>query len=227
MLADFASLKQVKRLGETILQRYPAIHRLINNAGMANLKYHESEDHLEMVFAVNHLAPFLLTNTVLPALKNAQDCRIINVSSNAHRMGVIDFGDIGYKDNYTWKRAYGQSKLANILFTKELAKRLESSATVNCMHPGVVRTNIGANNNPLLQKILMFLIAPFARSPKKGAETIFFLATDPVGGQVSGRYFIDCAEKRPSTQANRQDLAEKLWVFSERLIDKALAHSNS
>jgi retinol dehydrogenase-12 len=218
--ADFSSLADVRRLAAAIVEHTPRIDVLINNAGGIFLKRLLSKDGYEMTFAVNHLAPFLLTHLLLEKMKSAGPARIVTTSSTAHRGAKIAFDDLQFERKYAAMSAYGKSKLANILFTRTLAKRLQGSAvTATCLHPGFVRTNFGGNNkvSPLL-KGAFGLISRFARSPEKGAETVVYLATSPQEQGASGGYYFDCKLTQPSLAAQDDSVAEQLWQVSERLV---------
>jgi NAD(P)-dependent dehydrogenase (short-subunit alcohol dehydrogenase family) len=222
LLADLSSQAQIRRVAAEILERCPRIDVLLNNAGVVNLSRTETEDGLETVFAVNHLAYFLLTLLLLERLKETPGARVVNVASEAHRFGRLDWDDLMSERSFRTMRTYGRSKLANILFTRELARRLEGSGvTVNCLHPGGVATGLGSNNAPWIQWLLMTLGRPFLRSPEKGAETAVHLAVSPEVEGVSGRYFADRRERRPSRDARDDAAARRLWELSERLTGLA------
>ncbi len=217
-LADLASQAAIRRVAGEIAARYPQIHLLINNAGVVNLHRTTTEDGIETVFAVNHLAYFLLTNLLLDRLRAGAPSRIVNVSSDAHKLARgIRFDDPGFERGYKAMRVYGHSKLANVLFTRELARRLAGSGvTVNAVHPGAVATGLGKNNGPLAT-LLIRTLAPFFRTPERGAETTLHVATSPDLEGVTGRYFANCREKRTSAAANDPEAARRLWELSARL----------
>ena len=220
--ADFSSLADVRRLAAAVMQRTPRIDVLVNNAGSIYVKRTLSKDGYEMTLAVNHLAPFLLTHLLLETLKSGQSSRIVTTASNAHLRAKISFDDLQTTRKYSPMGAYGISKLANILFTRALAKRLQGSAvTATCVHPGFVRTNFGANNDkdvPPLIKHIYFFIARFARSPEKGAETVIYLASSPQVRGESGGYYFDCKLTASSPAARDDVAAERLWHVSEQLV---------
>lgn len=217
MECDLSSLKDVKKFTDTFLIKYKKLDILINNAGIWETKRKESADGIELTFAVNHLAPFLITNELLGILKQSKDARIINVASDAHRYGTINFKDIEMKKSFSHMKAYSQSKLANILFTKELARRLEGdSVTVNCLHPGVVATQLFDNMGSIVKSVFSF----FMISPKKGAETTIFLASSPDVTNISGEYFKKKKPVRSSSESYDQNISEKLWKLSEDYISK-------
>lgn len=221
-LADLGVQGEVRGVAAELLARHPRVDVLINNAGLVNLGYSETEDRIETVFAVNHLAYFLLTELLLDRLRESAPARVVNVASNAHKFsGGIRFDDLGYRRGYKAMRVYGQSKLANILFTLELARRLEGSGvTANCLHPGAVASRLGKNNGAWA-RALTGLLAPFFRSEAKGAETSIYLATAPELERVSGRYFANCREVRPAPFALDPAAARRLWEVSERLTGVA------
>jgi NAD(P)-dependent dehydrogenase (short-subunit alcohol dehydrogenase family) len=190
---------------------------LLNNAGIMNLSRALTPDGLEETFAVNHLAYFLLTQLLLDRIVASAPARIVNVASDAHQSATLDFDDLNAEKSYRAMARYGSSKLANILFTRELARRLDGTGvTANCLHPGFVATGI-ATNNGLLGRVVMQLARLVARTPEKGAETSVYLCTsDDVAG-VSGRYFVDCAPKEPAEAAQSDADAARLWEVSEEL----------
>jgi NAD(P)-dependent dehydrogenase (short-subunit alcohol dehydrogenase family) len=216
-VADLAVQGDVHRVAGELLARYPAIHVLVNNAGIVNLRYRETVDGVEEVFAVNHLAPFLLTHLLLDRLKASAPARIVNVASHAHKFGPMHFDDIGWKQGYKGMRVYGQSKLANVLFTRELAARLAGTGvTVNCLHPGAVATRLGQNNGRI-SILLTKALAPFFRTAEQGAATSIHLAASPDVDGVSGRYFSNRREARPSRAAQDPVAARRLWDLSVAL----------
>jgi NAD(P)-dependent dehydrogenase (short-subunit alcohol dehydrogenase family) len=219
--ADFFSLQQVRSLAGQIQSELPRLDVLINNAGCSFITRVETADGYEATFAVNHLAPFLLTNLVLDKLQASAPARIVNVASAAHRYGLLDFDDLMSKRRYGVMRVYGSSKLANILFTRELAKRLAgTSVTVNALHPGVVRTHIGQYNwfSQLIGHLVMRAIAI---PVEEGAKTSLFLATaNDVEGQ-SGGYYKECTAITPKPHALDDSSAARLWEASERLVGLA------
>jgi NAD(P)-dependent dehydrogenase (short-subunit alcohol dehydrogenase family) len=218
--ADFSSLAEVRRLAAAVMGRTQRIDVLVNNAGGIFVKRAVSRDGYEMTFAVNHLAPFLLTHLLLDTLKGGGPSRIVTTASHAHRGARIWFDDLQATRKYSAMSAYGSSKLANILFTRTLAKRLQGTAvTATCLHPGFVRTSFGSNNefSPLLKR-LFGLIARFARSPEKGAETLVYLATSPEVQGASGGYYFDCKPSTPSAAGRDDGTAERLWQVSEQLV---------
>ena len=214
MICDFASQAQIRKLAEEFKQKHNRLDALINNAGLVLTHRAVTEDGLETTFAVNHLGYFLLTNLLLDLIKQSAPSRIINVASTAHRSATIDFNDLQGERSYGTMRAYGQSKLANILFTYELARRLEGSGvTVNCLHPGIIGTNIFRAAPGILSVAAKLIF----KSPKKGAETSLYLATSPEVAQVTGKYFDDKKVDSSSPESYDKAVAERLWQVSEQM----------
>ena len=217
MLADLSSQASIRQLAEDFTSRYGRLHVLINNAGVFISKRTLTVDGIETTFAVNHLAPFLLTNLLLGVLKASAPARIVNVTSSGERSGTINFDDLQGEGRYSGFRAYNQSKLAMILFTYELAKRLEGTGvTVNCVHPGVVVTNLGRGSSGSFG-LLLRLMRPFFSSPEKGAETSIYLASSPQVEGVSGKYFAKKAEARSSEQSYDEATGRRLWQVCAEL----------
>jgi NAD(P)-dependent dehydrogenase (short-subunit alcohol dehydrogenase family) len=218
-VADLSSQSEVRRLADEVLRRLPRIDVLVNNVGGYWNTRHITADGLERTFAVNHLAPFLLTNLLLDRLKQSAPARVVTVSSNAQAMGRIDFDDLQGERSYSGARAYNQSKLANVLFTYELARRLRSTAvTANALHPGVVRTSFGAEDPRGIQRLLVPLLRPFMRAPAQGAATSIHLASAPDLEQVTGRFFANSKPKRSSNRSYDQAAAARLWQVSADLV---------
>jgi NAD(P)-dependent dehydrogenase (short-subunit alcohol dehydrogenase family) len=219
LCADLSSQAEVRRLANEVQAGYPRLHVLVNNAGGVFARRTLTADGIEMTFALNHLAYFLLTNLLLDLLRAGAPARIVNVTSEAQRNGTIEFDDLQGAERYGGFRAYSQSKLANLLFTYELARRLGgASITANAVHPGAVRTGFGLNNRGWL-RVLMYLVRPFERSPERGAETPIYLASAPELEGVTGKYFIDKKEARSSRESYDHAVAERLWQVSERLTN--------
>lgn len=217
--ADLSSQRQVRQLAKEFANRYSHLDVLINNAGSIFAKRAVSVDGLEMTFALNHLGYFLLTNLLLDRLKASTSARIINVSSSAHIQGKINFEDLQSEHSYNRNQAYAQSKLANLLFTYTLARRLEGThVTVNALHPGIVATNLGSNNNWLKTKLRNILKREMI-SPEEGAKTIVYLATSPDVEGITGNYFYECKVIRSSEESYNITNAEKLWLLSESLTE--------
>jgi NAD(P)-dependent dehydrogenase (short-subunit alcohol dehydrogenase family) len=225
VLADLASQKQVRRAADEILAACPKIDVLFNNAGLVTLKRSETEDGIESTFAVNHLAYFLLTNLLAPRLRETPRARIVLTASDAHRFaGPLDFDDLSAEQDFRGMRVYGRSKCANILYTRELAQRLAGSdVTVNCFHPGMVRSELGTSEG-LMGRVAQKLIWPFARTAAKGAETGVYLATSPEVEGKSGGYYFNCKPHEPKPWAQDDDNARRLWDESVRMtgFDAAL-----
>ena len=212
--ADLSSLASVRGLAQEVLKRAPKLNVLINNAGAINAQRTTTADGFETTFGVNHLAHFCLTLLLLERLKASAPARIINVSSIAHRRQHMRFDDLNFARRYSIGGAYGQSKLANILFTRALAKRLANTGvTANSLHPGVVRTGFGHNSSGWF-RALISLISNFAISSTKGARTSIYLASSPEVEKVSGEYFDKCKRDTPSAEARDDAAAEKLWTMS-------------
>jgi NAD(P)-dependent dehydrogenase (short-subunit alcohol dehydrogenase family) len=193
---------------------------LINNAGVVNTSYHETGDGIENTFAVNHLGYFLFTNLLLHKLKGANETRIVNVSSAAHSfVKEMQWEDINFKNNFgQGLKPYGQSKLANLLFTRYLSIKLSTeNISVNAIHPGGVNTSLGSQNKAWYSKPLRLILRPFFRSPLKGAESIIYLATKQDDG-VTGEYFVDSKIHKSSTYSKNLEEAHKLWALSEELV---------
>jgi retinol dehydrogenase 12 len=214
LLADLAVQDEVRRVAGELLATDRPLHVLINNAGAVNLQRTLTADGIESTLAVNHLAPFLLTNLLLERLRQSAPARIVTVASEAHRFGALDFDDLGNARRYRALRVYGQSKLANILFTNELARRLAGSAvTANSLHPGAVATGLGKNNGAWARAVIA-LLRPFFRSPQRGAATSIYLASSPAVDGVTGQYFVNCRARRPSRDARDTAAARRLWEVS-------------
>lgn len=221
LLADLSSQQSIRELAREFLARGQPLHVLVNNAGVFELRRSLTADGIETVFAVNHLGYFLLTNLLLERLKESAPARIVNVASDAHSWGTIDFDDLGGERSYRSMRIYGRSKLANILFTYELARRLEGTGvTVNCLHPGAVATRLGAQNGAIA-RFLIGLLRPFMRSPEAGAETVIQLAASPEVSGITGKYFIDCREARSSKKSCDAAVARRLWEVSAAMTGLA------
>ena len=224
LVADLSSQSEVRRLAEEVLQSLSRIDVLINNVGGYWDTRHVTVDGLERTFALNHLAPFLLTNLLLDKLKQSAPARVVMVSSNAHAAGRIDFGDLQGERAYSGARAYSQSKLANILFSYELARRLPAtSVTANALHPGLVNTSFGAEDPAGVQKLLVPLLRPFMKSPARGAATSIHLASAADLERVTGRYFANSKPTRSSKPSYDEAAAARLWQVSGDLVDLTTA----
>ena len=219
---DFSVQDSIRQCADKIKKDLKAIDLLINNAGVVNTEYSETIDGIENTFAVNHLGYFLFTNLLLDLVKKESESRIINVSSAAHHfVKGMQWDDINYKDDFKMGlKAYGQSKLGNILFTKQLAKKLQKDGvTVNAIHPGGVNTSLGNQNNSLLGRVLKIILKPFFRSPLKGANTIIYLA-EIDGLSITGAYWVDGRVAKTSHYSKNEAEAEKLWRLSEKLVNQ-------
>jgi NAD(P)-dependent dehydrogenase (short-subunit alcohol dehydrogenase family) len=220
LLADLASQADIRRLATDLLAKYPRIQALVNNAGAVYSGRQLSPDGLELTWAVNHLAPFLLTTLLLDRLKASAPARIVTTSSDAHGRAAIPFDDLTAdrgKGGSGFRR-YGETKLANILFTTELAKQLAGSGvTANAYHPGLVASGFNRNNG-FLMRIGMGITRPFARSAEKGAETLVWLVDSEDAGQYNGAYFFDMRPATPSAAAQDAQAARRLWQLSEEEV---------
>jgi NAD(P)-dependent dehydrogenase (short-subunit alcohol dehydrogenase family) len=220
LLADLSSQQEVRRLARDLQGQYSQLHVLLNNAGGTFKTRQLSADGIEMTFALNHLAYFLLTNLLLDTLKASAPARVINVSSDAHSRGKIEFDNLQGERSYSSFGPYGNSKLANILFTTELARRLEGTGvTVNALHPGLTSTGFGRNNPGVLMAIMGAVIPLIARSPEKGAQTSIYLASSPEVQSVTGKYFVDCRVTKTAPQAADMAVAKKLWDVSAEMVN--------
>lgn len=216
-LADLSSQAEVRRLAAEALDRLPTIDVLVNNVGGYWDTRQVTVDGIERTLAVNHLAPFLLTELLLPRLKRSAYARVVTVASQAHTQGWIDFDDLQGERSYSGARAYSQSKLANVLFTHELARR-QPRVTANALHPGVVSTAFGAADPGRTQRLLVPLLRPFMKSPARGAETSIYAASAPELVGATGGYFANSRSRRSAPQSYNQDLASRLWQVSEDLV---------
>ena len=219
LLADLSSQQSIRQLADTFRQRYTHLHVLINNAGAGFTQRRESVDGLEMTFAVNYLAPFLLTNLLLDVLKNSTPARIINVDSDNHRFVRLDMHDLQLKHRYGFLRAYGRSKLALLLFTYELARQLHGTGiTVNALEPGPTATTFGQKDaGPLARTLLRFISTRFG-SPEKGAQTSVYLASSPEVEMITGNYFVKSVPRKSSTLSYDESLQRQLWEESAKLV---------
>ena len=218
VLADFSDLAQVRRLAGTFLERYAQLDVLINNAGAFYNTRCETPYGVEMTFLVNHLAPFLLTHLLLDTLQASAPARIVNVSSEGHRYGTMDFDDLSFRRGYVGMKAYARSKLAAILFAYELARRLQDSGvTVNALHPGHVATNIWKTNFALIGPVLKWVMGLFALTPEQGADNSIYLAASPEVSGVTGCYFVERDPVDSSPLTYDREVAQRLWQVSEEL----------
>jgi NAD(P)-dependent dehydrogenase (short-subunit alcohol dehydrogenase family) len=223
-IADLSSQRDIRRVAREILDAHPRIDVLVNNAGGIFGQRQITADGLELTFALNHLAYFLLTSLLLERIVASAPARIINVSSGAHQLGRLDWNNLQGESSYSPLRVYGLSKLANILFTYELARRLAGTGvTVNCMHPGGVATNFGATA-PGLIKRFFGLFRPLLRTPEQGADTIVWLATARELEGVTGKYFHDRKDTRSSKISYDEQAARRLWIESARMVGLEAAY---
>ena len=222
VLADLSVQAEVRGLAEEFRERHDRLDVLVNNAGLVQSRRVETPDGLELTLAVNHLAPFLLTDLLLDLLKKSVPSRVITVSSEARRGASIDFDDLQSERRYRGFPAYGMTKKANILFTYALAERLEGTGVVaNCLHPGAVSTNFAQNNSGPIA-LLFRLLKPFMRSPEQGADTLIYLASSPEAGELNGKNLTDRKEVSPAEP--RDETAQKrLWEVSEELTNLKVA----
>lgn len=233
LLADLSSQAEICKLAEEIKARYPRLHVLINNAGIAPLKRSVTVDGIERIFAVNYLAPFLLTHLLLDRLEAAAPARVINVAGDYHRKATIQFDDLMSEKEYNGIRANNQAKLALILFTYELARRLdETGVTANCLHPGAVATDgpLKDPDLPAFSRSMYRMVRVFFASPEKGAATSIYLATSPKVENVSGKYFIKKKTVASSPESYDEGIAHRLWKVSEELTglmkpEKEVSHA--
>jgi len=217
MIADLQSQAEIRKLAADFLATKKPLHVLMNNAGIFNMKRRIGSDGIEEVWAVNHLAYFLLTLLLLDRIKQSAPARIINISSHLHQNATIKFDDLGGERSYGGMSSYGQSKLANVLFTYELARRLAGTGvTVNAVHPGAVATNLARNNGGIVSAAWK-LAGTFMRSPENGARTQVYLASAPEVDGVTGKYFIDEKEARSSAESHDASIARRLWNISAQM----------
>jgi NAD(P)-dependent dehydrogenase (short-subunit alcohol dehydrogenase family) len=218
LLGDLSSLAGVRGLAERVLETTPALHVLVNNAGLVTMKRTTTADGFETMFGVNHLAPFLLTGLLLPRLRESGPARIVNVASEAHRFGgPLDLDDLQAERRFRGFGVYGRSKAANILFTYELARRLgDGPVTANCLNPGATPRRLGRGGGRATD-LLQRAVGLFLKSPEAGARTSIHLAAAPDLKGVSGRYFVSCRERRSAAHTYDESTARRLWETSEAL----------
>jgi retinol dehydrogenase-14 len=225
--ADMSSQAEVRRLASAVLDAYPRLDVLVNNVGGFWAHRHPTADGLEHTFALNHLAPFLLTNLLLDRLKASAPARVVTVSSGAQAAGRIDFDDLQGARSYSGQRAYSQSKLANILFTNELARRLQGTGvTANSVHPGVVRTNFGSEDQAGFFRIISPLVRPFLKTPTQGAWTPIHLASSPDVEGITGQFFANRKPKTANKAAGNVDVTARLWRVSTDLVGLTGSHAD-
>ncbi len=216
VIADLEIMAEVRRAAAEIVDMQVSVHVLLNNAGLVTVGRTTTIDGFEKTFAVNHLAPFLLTNLLRETLSRSAPARIVNVASDAHRFtgGRINFNNLQGERSYSAMRHYGLTKLCNMLFTHELARRLEAdSVTANSLHPGMVATALGTDNG-LLGRIGMSLVRPFSRTPERGAESSIYLCSSPEVAGASGGYYYNCKPYKAAGYASNTDDAARLWKIS-------------
>jgi len=214
LMADLAVMQEVRDLAEQVISRYDRIDVLLNNAGGYFTKHEITSDGLEMTFALNHMSYFLLTNKLMELLKYSAPARIVNVSSDAHYSVDIEFENLNGEQEYKAWKAYQKSKLANVLFTNELLKKVPGNITVNCLHPGFVATNFGHNNGGFFGPVLKIAQRISAIDPEEGAKTSIFLCSAPEVKGVSGKYFYKCQPKTSSRESRNMDTGKRLWQIS-------------
>jgi len=220
LLADLSSQQSIRQLVEHVQHHYPHLHVLINNAGAAFPGRRESVDGVEMTLAVNYLAPFLLTNLLLDRLTASAPARIVNVSSGSHKAGYIQMDDLQEVERYKPMRVYGQAKLAVVLFTYELARRLQGTGvTANCLHPGFVATHFGQRDAGPTFRLLVKVIGSFGASPAKGAKTSIYLASSAEVEGVTGHYFVKSSPRRSAAISYDESLQRHLWEQSAKLVN--------
>jgi NAD(P)-dependent dehydrogenase (short-subunit alcohol dehydrogenase family) len=221
LLADLSSQDSIRQLVENFQQHYTQLHVLVNNAGGVNLSRRVTVDGFEMTFAVNYLAPFLLTNLLLDKLKASAPARIVNVSSESHESAYTKMDDLQLEKKYRLMRAYGQSKLALVLFTYELARRLQGTGvTANCLHPGFVATNIGQSGvGRVGRSIVKLIFSSLGISPEEGAKTSIYLASSPDIEGVTGKYFVKSIPVRSAPISYDESLQRQLWEESAKLVN--------
>jgi NAD(P)-dependent dehydrogenase (short-subunit alcohol dehydrogenase family) len=226
-VADLSEQAAVRKLAAEILARYDKLHVLVNNAGAMYMTRQVSADGIELTWAVNHLAPFLLTKLLLDRLKASAPSRIITTASDAHLGATLPFDDLNAERSYRGFGRYKETKLANILFTSELARRLEgSNVTAHCFHPGLVASGFNRNNG-LLMDVAMLLLRPISRNVQQGAETLVWLVASPDVVSTNGRYYVDMQSRLPSPEAQDIAAARRLWEMSEAQCASVLSRNES
>jgi NAD(P)-dependent dehydrogenase (short-subunit alcohol dehydrogenase family) len=217
MVADLSSLESVRKLAAEFKQRFQSLHVLDNNAGAILGKCVLTADGIESTFAINFLSHFLLTNILLDTLKSSAPSRVINVTSDAHFSGHMDFGSLRCENPYSASRAYSQAKLAQVVFTYSLARTMSGTGvTVNCVHPGAVRTNWGSSAGGAFG-FMMKIVRPFLASSEKGADGPVYLASSPIPEGVTGKFFSKTKEAQSSKESYDQSIAERLWNVSAEM----------
>ena len=218
MICDLGDFTSIRSFVRSVKEKYPRVDILVNNAGFISLDRQETKEGIERQFGINHLGHFLLTTLLLDWMPPGS--RIVNVASGAHKVGKIHFEDINLRRGYNVVKAYSQSKLANVLFTRELAERLRGrGVTVNCCHPGAVATNMGVDRETGFGKTITGLLKPFFLTSAEGAATAVFLATDESVRHISGGYFYKCRIARSSKRSKSRRSARKLYELSDRMVN--------
>ena len=221
---DLAELEEIEKTIAEVRKLNIKFDCLINNAGTILFKKSFNSMGIEKVFATNHLGPFYLTNRFIKENLLNPGGRIINVGSSAHKTAVLDFNNLDSSNSKSWYERYSRSKLCNLLFTLKLSENLtEKNISVNCVHPGIVNTNIGQDHKGLLQFIIRLVLKYRGISPEEGADTLVYLATNETVQNVSGKYFIKRSESNPSKEALKSDIADRLWQESTKLINRFLS----
>ena len=224
--ADMSSQAEVRRLAREVLDAYPRLDVLVNNVGGFWTHRHVTADGLEHTFALNHLAPFLLSMLLLDRLKASAPARIVTVASGAHTLGRLDFDDLQAEQKYSGQRAYNASKLANVMFTYELARRLQGSrVTATVLHPGVVRTAFGAEDQSVFFRLMLPLMRPFMKTTAEGAATSIYLASSAQAAGVTGQYFANSKPKKSSKSSYDSAASRRLWQVSTDLVGLTTADS--
>lgn len=217
MLCDLGDYESIRSFAAEFKKKFGKLDILVNNAGFISLDRQETREGVERQFGINHLGHFLLTTELMELM--GEGARIVVVASGAHKAGKIHFDDINLTRGYNVVKAYGQSKLANVLFTRELARRLrDRGITVNCCHPGAVATNMGVNRETGFGKTITGLLRPFFQTPAEGARTAVFLATDESVKEITGEYFYKCKIAKSSKRSHDMEAAARLWELSERMV---------
>ena len=217
MLCDLGDYESIRSFAAEFKKKFGKLDILVNNAGFISLDRQETREGVERQLGINHLGHFLLTTELLELM--GEGSRIVVVASGAHKAGKIHFDDINLTRGYNVVKAYGQSKLANVLFTRELARRLKDRGiTVNCCHPGAVATNMGVNRETGFGKTITGLLRPFFQTPAEGARTAVFLATDESVKEITGEYFYKCKIAKSSKRSHDMEVAGRLWELSERMV---------
>ena len=218
---DLSEPDQINEIVNEVSKYKIKLNCLINNAGTILFKKSYNSLGIEKVFATNHLGPFYLTTRLIEKNLIHAGGRIINVGSSAHQTAVLDFNNLDSSKSKSWYERYSRSKLCNLLFTLKLSEKLaKKNISVNCVHPGIVNTNIGQDHKGILQFIIRLVLKYKGISPKEGADTLVYLATNEIVQDLSGRYFINRNESKPSKEALKSDIADRLWQESTKILDR-------